>query len=141
MSWHAGSARVLMWEQLRKRPLNAAEAKATLPGLKPKNVDMALYQLKADGFASQLEDGRYQLTQEVPPLPADHAEAQALKSAALDLVTDCPGGIDEGLLAAELKVAQHCVRGLLAESVVQRLVRRNLLPGGVVRYEPTEGAA
>lgn len=141
MTWHAGSARVLVWEQLRMNPLNAMEAKVALPGLKPKAVDTALYQLKADGYATQLDDGRYQLTDESPPLPADHAEVQALKSAALELVNDCPGGIDEALLASELKVAQHGVRALLAEPVVQRLVRRTVLPGGITRYLPTGAAA
>jgi hypothetical protein len=141
MTWHAGSARVLVWEQLRMRALNALEAKLALPGLKPKAVDTALYQLKADGYANQLQDGRYQLTEERPPLPPDHEYVVAAKGAALDLVNDCPAGIDEALIAAELKMAQHGIHALLAEPIAQRLVQRQVLPGGLVRYLPSEARA
>lgn len=141
MTWHASSVRVQVWLQLRVAPLNAAEVKAALPGAKAKCVETALYLMKAEGYAEQREDGRYHLTAERPPLPAEADLPHADETAAVDLVQDCPGGIDEWLLSFELKVSPRRVQALLARPIAQRLVQRQDLPGGIVRYLPTGAAA
>jgi hypothetical protein len=136
MTWHTGSTRMVVWQLLRLNPLTAAQTKAALPKAKSRAVDQALYLLKQDGYAELLDDGRYRLTASRPPVPEEVDQV-----AAVDLVEDCPGGIDEWLLSSELKVRPNRVRALLAEPILQQRVRRIELPGGVIRYLPTGAAA
>jgi|GEM_PF-3774874 len=136
MTWHAGSVRARVWQQLRLGALTATEAKAALPGVKAKGIETALYNLKAEGYA-ELREGRYVLTPTMPPLPLE-AQQHPDQVTAVELVDDCPGGIDEWLLSFELKVATRRVQALLAEPIAEHRVRRIELPGGVIRYMPAE---
>lgn len=138
--WSEDSARTLAWRAIKaagEAGVSMRDLAATL-GLAEKALGNAVYMLKRLRLVEQRYHGGPFF---VTPRCGEPPVVTTLPQRALELVADCPAGLDAPVLAEELRIAPRHVRIVMAAHVAAgQVTALQVRDGRWLRYVPAQPA-